>query len=581
MGRKMWQQQKDNWNVMLNRHDYRREKALNNREREEGEIFNEGEYKSDNRYGYNKHTRPSNEEEEAMKTEQATTFYVSNIHPKLTDGELWTECRSYGHLVDAYIAKKLDKRGLRFGFLRFAKVKDETKMVKALNQLCFEGWKIRANVAKFVKIKKNPVQMMRKEWVRKTCDNTPQPKQMPTYHGSKVSWADIARGKRPEKQEDIALKFGHESEVYQKWKEVAIIGELKSINHLRKLWMMKEDLSLQDAEVRYVGGMKVLITAKNEESARVIFNRDEKSWDQWLGNIQQWNGDVIPFQRMAWLVIRGVPIQIWGDDVFNCIAERYGKIVEPSEADDRDLNLNYDVVGVIVNDGALINEKIKIWWKGMMLDVWVSEANYMWQPKLVPDRTNDKHRVPEELPPENEVPSPEIGTPMNLENEGIPKVGVETLNEGNVEARETGEQTPMNEEREKTTNEEENEVGNNDSPRNVEKAQNNTGASEQETGRAQDIPNNNQNGPNEERHSGPTRMKHFKRKRTSLAKSCLGSLKPNQTILKRKIPDLNIELSDESRLRTKRRAVIKRRNKRRNKEAIGRRNQEGRKTRKK
>ncbi|MFS7949853.1 putative RNA recognition motif domain, nucleotide-binding alpha-beta plait domain superfamily [Helianthus anomalus] len=56
--------------------------------------------------------------------EKAITFYVSNIHPHISDGDLWTECKNYGQVVDAYIARKLDKRGKRFGFLRFVKVHD-------------------------------------------------------------------------------------------------------------------------------------------------------------------------------------------------------------------------------------------------------------------------------------------------------------------------------------------------------------------------------------------------------------------------------------------------------------------------
>ncbi|MFS8011739.1 putative RNA recognition motif domain, nucleotide-binding alpha-beta plait domain superfamily [Helianthus anomalus] len=69
--------------------------------------------------------------------EKAITFYVSNIHPHITDDELWTECWNYGHVVDVYIAKKLDKKAQRFGFLRFVKVMDIEKMIKALNQMSF------------------------------------------------------------------------------------------------------------------------------------------------------------------------------------------------------------------------------------------------------------------------------------------------------------------------------------------------------------------------------------------------------------------------------------------------------------
>ncbi|KAJ0907903.1 putative RNA recognition motif domain, nucleotide-binding alpha-beta plait domain superfamily [Helianthus annuus] len=104
------------------------------------------------------------ESREELCKEPAITFYVANIHPSVSDNELWIECMNVGLLVDAYIARKRDKKGVRFGFVRFVRVKDANKMIKALNRLNFYGWYIRANVARYDKDGRKTGD---KHWVRK------------------------------------------------------------------------------------------------------------------------------------------------------------------------------------------------------------------------------------------------------------------------------------------------------------------------------------------------------------------------------------------------------------------------------
>ncbi|KAJ0576054.1 hypothetical protein HanIR_Chr05g0219801 [Helianthus annuus] len=68
------------------------------------------------------------------------------------------------------------------------------------------------------------------------------------------------------------------------------------------------------------------------------------------------------------------------------------------------------------------------------------------------------------------------------------------------------------------------------------------------------------NGPTDETRGdfiGP-RIRVQKRERINLAKARIASLKPNADISKGKIPDLNLDLSDDSRIRSKRRNLSKR-----------------------
>ncbi|XP_022024629.1 uncharacterized protein LOC110924963 [Helianthus annuus] len=285
------------------------------------------------------------------KKEKAVTFYVSNLHPHITDGELWIECKNYGHIVDAYIARKLDKWKNRFGFLRFVNVKDTDKMVKALNQMNFYGWRIRANVARFVKVEKK-TRGKSKVWTEKIQDpvapvNNERSAPNNGHVKQGTTWADVVSG-RPKHQVNVSeLRFANESVPLKAWRGSSVIGELHSIEALRGASQMMKDLGVNRAQVRYLGGLKLLVVFDSIEELN-LFLKKEDNRKEWFRCISVWNGERIPYERIAWLRIRGVPLQLWIDTVFECIGEKFGKVIKKSDADEKDVCFNEEVIGVLV-----------------------------------------------------------------------------------------------------------------------------------------------------------------------------------------------------------------------------------------
>jgi hypothetical protein len=54
-----------------------------------------------------------------------------------------------GILEDVYVAKRRNRFGEPYGFVKVSNVKDVTKMTKALNVVWFGHFRVRASVAKF------------------------------------------------------------------------------------------------------------------------------------------------------------------------------------------------------------------------------------------------------------------------------------------------------------------------------------------------------------------------------------------------------------------------------------------------
>jgi hypothetical protein len=77
------------------------------------------------------------------------SFYFTNFPAQLSHFYLRKGFEVCGMLEDVYVAKKRNKNGEPYGFVRFSNVRDVSKMTKALNAVWFGQFRVRATVAKF------------------------------------------------------------------------------------------------------------------------------------------------------------------------------------------------------------------------------------------------------------------------------------------------------------------------------------------------------------------------------------------------------------------------------------------------
>ncbi|KAI3818326.1 hypothetical protein L1987_12130 [Smallanthus sonchifolius] len=68
----------------------------------------------------------------------------------------------------------------------------------------------------------------------------------------------------------------------------------------------------------------------------------------------------IPFQRIAWISIKGLPLQLWDEEIFNEIAGTFRKVIHPSMEAWSGGNLTEEKVVIVIETGTTINNTIKI-----------------------------------------------------------------------------------------------------------------------------------------------------------------------------------------------------------------------------
>ncbi|KAJ0575920.1 hypothetical protein HanOQP8_Chr05g0177951 [Helianthus annuus] len=165
---------------------------------------------------------------------------------------------------------------------------------------------------------------------------------------------------------------------------MAAVGGCKSLSVLNNLFSLLFKDGLHDFSISYLGGLYVLVKFLNKESCN-SFVCDHALWQDRFSSLDHWNGQSLPFERIAWRRLVGVPIHLAEDEVFDSIARLFGKIVHASQRTSEDVDFSVNCVGVLRGDGVRIEEVVSLKWKDKSFMIWVEEVAEEWTPEGLED----------------------------------------------------------------------------------------------------------------------------------------------------------------------------------------------------
>lgn len=327
-------------------------------------------------------------------TEDTSTFFVSNLAEDCSIGDIWKEFRVFGLLSDVFVPKRKDRQGNRFAFIRYDEVKDNMKMVQVLNNVIMKGVRVRVNIAKFDRDGKparhpvaankplvegpTPQQDKLKKGPIPQQDKQKKPINMGgTYDGR--PFQEVLSGGAGSSTK--TLEFQHlNPKVFTRCEKFSLIGDVKDLVTLCNLHDILASFRLPLASVRYLGGLRILLSfSKKVQAEELLLNRSE-DWKVWFTSLGWWEDKILGFERIAWIRITGVPLQLWDPVIFNKIGELYGEVIQKSAASSKDGNITCEIVGVLVKSGEQISDTIKVLWNGITVQVWISEDMLDWVP---------------------------------------------------------------------------------------------------------------------------------------------------------------------------------------------------------
>jgi RNA recognition motif-containing protein len=78
-----------------------------------------------------------------------TSFFFTNLPDDANSEDLWKLFLKFGRVAEVYIPKKLDKRGMRFGFVKFKDVAEVEALSDRLKDVWIGSFKLWVNRSRF------------------------------------------------------------------------------------------------------------------------------------------------------------------------------------------------------------------------------------------------------------------------------------------------------------------------------------------------------------------------------------------------------------------------------------------------
>ncbi|KAK9048467.1 hypothetical protein SSX86_032569 [Deinandra increscens subsp. villosa] len=393
-----------------------------------------------------------------------TSFYVTNLPWGCTKERLEEECRRFGRVEDVFIPFKRNKFGGAFGFVKFSGVRNVQTLERVLNKVKINGAVLKVNVEKFDRCGA-PAIGFQKGQEKKVNVFERNPHLIPKvgapvpsgnmWKAKGVSFASILTGEEkstkeqaiPAKQKEVektnikkVTVKKTEFMIPAKWRGKSLLGRAASLQKLEEIQNKIERECFSDCTTHFLGGLQLLLSFPEEVGAE-HFKRVMAEEKVWFSKLIPWNGEKVKYERMVWLKISGVPIQLWDEEIFIDIGKTFGEVVYSGDFDTEETNLAWKNIGVVAQGNDRIDEEIELIWEESPIRCRVTEVEGEWLPEFLhsrkaPENHNMEPVIPSQVfmvqPPEEENEMPEnTGSDMMMSPEKQCPVEEESASSGN------------------------------------------------------------------------------------------------------------------------------------------------------
>ncbi|GJS28837.1 RNA-directed DNA polymerase, eukaryota [Tanacetum coccineum] len=303
--------------------------------------------------------------------------FVSNFPDGCNNRDLWKVCNDYGTVVDVFIPNKKSKAGKRFAFVRFIKVLNLDRLIENLNTIWIGRFHLFANPVRFERPKKliSPIQKV----ISATPSNTSGFRH-PKAQGHVGSYVNVVNGystaavSGPVISSASALVLD-ESCVVERDLSKHAMGKVKDVNSFPNLRTILMDEGFSDVKLMYLGGMWVMFEFdKVDTKVNMMQHTGVKSW---FHVIQDAVHDFVSDERIVWVDIEGIPLNVWSRETFMRIGKKWGETLDIE--DNVDSSFGRKRLCIKTKQPLSILESFKIIFKGKVLMVRAKEL-FTWNP---------------------------------------------------------------------------------------------------------------------------------------------------------------------------------------------------------
>ncbi|KAJ0557124.1 putative RNA recognition motif domain, nucleotide-binding alpha-beta plait domain superfamily [Helianthus annuus] len=321
------------------------------------------------------------------------TFIVQNLPDRTTKTVLWKAFQSYGFVSDAYVARKKDKRGNNFGFIRFKGVENLEVTLAGMNTVKIFEAKVLVSLAKYDRNHKQFIYTSKtvggKVWRQKENTNTDYTNSHGVHTGGATVKEGVSYASLFQKDEQVRSSGAKVISINNKGSKYplhcinrsihGVVKELDTLNSLNKVLSRR---GIYNVGLSYVGGLSILLTIGGSGMVEEVMSNKSEVLSDVFSHYKVWEGEDLPTDRVVSLRISGIPVHLRDNSIYEQIGGLFGKIVKESTFSWSDSDNSEGSILVLVPLGKRIEETVVLNWKDRSYVIWVAEDVLAWKPSL-------------------------------------------------------------------------------------------------------------------------------------------------------------------------------------------------------
>ncbi|KAI3744198.1 hypothetical protein L1987_57274 [Smallanthus sonchifolius] len=170
--------------------------------------------------------------------------------------------------------------------------------------------------------------------------------------------------------------------------DVGLLGRLVDFKSLSILRIWFSSSINKNVSIKYLGGLNVIVIFESVEDKAWFFKK-KNLWEMVFLSLEDWEGQVIDFERLAWIKVYGIPMCLMVDSVIKDIGAIVGEVVQSSNPSDGD-DWSYVLMGVLCKSVTRIRYNVRLAWKSNTFPVVVEEDPGDWVPDCLVDVEDDQ-----------------------------------------------------------------------------------------------------------------------------------------------------------------------------------------------